>query len=177
MHSRQFDFWCNTHFPIDPNQKYLWHFHQKQCNSARELLAYNCTRHSLNLFFFFKFIHTCGLSVRSSVCRVSRTALRTDEIVCLMNGQSLWTSTLRGGPRPEWTQAEGCDSRVDRRFMMLLVDAERSSRSTRVSQRVWRISITWTKTNIKEQAGFTFYLSVSNPITICFFNYYLLHRE
>ena len=90
-----------------------------------------------------KLINTCGFSVRRRVCSVSNTALRTDEMLCLMNGQSLWTRTLRGWPRPEWTQADGWDRRVASRFMMLLVDAERSSRSTRVSQSVCRIRITW----------------------------------
>ena len=79
------------------------------------------------------------------VLRVSSAANRTDLMLCRKKGHNLGTSSVRDmvlvAPVP-WTETDGHDSIPASNIMMLLVDAVKSSSSTRVSHKVTRTS--WT---------------------------------
>ena len=79
------------------------------------------------------------------VLRVSSAANRTDLMLCRKKGHNLGTSSVRDmvlvAPVP-WIEADGHDRIPASNIMMLLVDAVKSSSSTRVSHKVTRTS--WT---------------------------------
>ena len=79
------------------------------------------------------------------VLSVSSAANRTDLMLCRKKGHNLGTSSVRDivlvAPVP-WTETDGHDRIPASNIMMLLVDAVKSSSSTRVSHKVTRTS--WT---------------------------------
>ena len=76
---------------------------------------------------------------------MSSAANRTDLMLCRKKGHNLGTSSVRdmvlAVPVP-WTETDGHDRIPASNIMMLLVDAVKSSSSTRVSHKVTRTS--WT---------------------------------
>lgn len=79
------------------------------------------------------------------VLSVSSAANRTDLMLCRKKGHNLGTSSVRDivlvAPVP-WRETDGHDRIPASNIMMLLVDAVKSSSSTRVSHKVTRTS--WT---------------------------------